>query len=40
MNLFQYAKRLQPICGTYAMAKYLKRHNVPFFMARWVLAVK
>lgn len=34
------AKVLQPMTGTYAAAKFLRKNGVPFFMARWILAVK
>ena len=33
-------KKLQKMCGTYAIARMLKNAGVPFFIARHVLAVQ
>jgi hypothetical protein len=40
MTILDKAKKLQPMTGTYAAAKFLRNNHVPFFMARWVLIVK
>jgi hypothetical protein len=38
MNILDKAKKLQPMVGTYAIAKYLKAHGVPLYVALMVLS--
>jgi hypothetical protein len=40
MTVLDKAKSLQPMTGTYAAAKFLRKNGVPFFMARYILIVK